>query len=230
LVCTFLEFSASNGGGIMQDGHVRLNRGANAVALQFMQNLIQNYGISPLNTYTDMREEEVRRAFQRGDALFERNWLYAWNLHQSDGSAVKGNIGLTALPHFEERQSVAALGGWHIGISRHSDMPAEAWELVSFILSLASQKKLVLNLGWYPGRSDIYTDPDVVKKIPYAGLLQEIFSHTVTRPNLPYYDQVSDVIQRTVNGCLAGKQPPAAALRRMQSEIDRIAGIYANEK
>jgi len=31
LVCTFLEFTASNGGGIMQDGHVRLDRGANAV-------------------------------------------------------------------------------------------------------------------------------------------------------------------------------------------------------
>jgi multiple sugar transport system substrate-binding protein len=227
LVCTFLEFSASNGGGIMQDGHVRLNRGANAVALEFMQDLIRKYGISPLNTYTDMREEEVRRAFQRGDALFERNWLYAWNLHQKDGSAVEGKIGMAALPQFEEGQSVAALGGWHIGVSRHSDMPDKAWELVRFILSRASQKKLVLNLGWYPGRSDVYTDPDVLKKVPYAGLLREIFSRAVTRPNLPYYDQVSDVIQRTVNGCLAGKQPPAEALGRMQSEIDRIEDIYA---
>ena len=172
------------------------------------------------------REEEVRRAFQRGDALFERNWLYAWNLHQEDGSAVKGNIGMTALPHFVEGQSVAALGGWHIGISRHADRPAEAWELVRFILSHASQKKLVLNLGWYPGRSDIYTDPDVLAKMPYAGQLQDIFSRAVTRPNLPYYDQVSDVIQRYVNGSLAGKQSPDAALRRMQSEIDHIAGIY----
>jgi multiple sugar transport system substrate-binding protein len=230
LVCAFLEFTASNGGGIMQDGRIRLNRGANAVALEFMRDLIQKYSISPLNTYTDMREEEVRRAFQRGDALFERNWLYAWNLHQSDGSAVKGKIGMTALPQFEEGQSVAALGGWHIGISRHSDMPGKAWELVRFILSQASQKKLVLNLGWYPGRSDIYTDPEVLKKMPYAGLLQEIFSRVVTRPNIPYYDQVSDVIQRTVNGCLAGKQAPDAALRLMQSEIDHIEDIYANKK
>jgi multiple sugar transport system substrate-binding protein len=230
LVCTFLEFSASNGGGIMQDGKVWLNRAANAVALEFMRDLIRKYGISPLNTYTDMREEEVRRAFQRGDALFERNWLYAWSLHQKDGSAVKGNIGMTALPQFEEGQSVAALGGWHIGMSRYSDMPAKAWQLVRYILSHASQKKLVLNLGWYPGRSDIYTDPEVLKKMPYAGLLQEIFSRVVTRPNLPYYDQVSDVIQRTVNGCLAGKQSPDAALGRMQSEIDHIAGIYANWK
>ncbi|MGW8187359.1 MAG: extracellular solute-binding protein, partial [Desulfobacterales bacterium] len=70
LVCTFLEFTASNGGGIMQDGRVRLNRRANVVALEFMRDLIQKYGISPLNTYTDMREEEVRRAFHRGAALF----------------------------------------------------------------------------------------------------------------------------------------------------------------
>jgi multiple sugar transport system substrate-binding protein len=227
LVCTFLEFAASNGGGIMQDGRVRLNRGENAVALEFMQDLIRKYGISPLNTYTDMREEEVRRAFQRGEALFERNWLYAWILHQSAGSAVKGNIGMTALPHFEEGQSVAALGGWHVGISRHSDRPGDAWELVRFILSNASQKKLVLNLGWYPGRSDIYTDPDVLEQMPYAGQLQEIFSRAVTRPNLPYYDQVSDVIQRYVNGSLAGKQTSAEALTRMQSEINHIAGIYA---
>jgi trehalose/maltose transport system substrate-binding protein len=227
LVCTFLEFSASNGGGIMLDGQVRLNRDANAMALEFMRDLIRKYGVSPPNTYTDMREEEVRRAFQRGDALFERNWLYAWSLHQKDGSAVKGKIGMTALPQFVEGQSVAALGGWHIGISRHSDMPGKAWELVRYILSHSSQKKLVLNLGWYPGRGDIYTDPEVLKKMPHAGLLQEIFSRVVTRPNLPYYDQVSDVIQRTVNGCLAGKLPPVAALGRMQSEIDRIEDIYA---
>ncbi|MEJ2476799.1 MAG: extracellular solute-binding protein, partial [Desulfobacterales bacterium] len=231
LVCTFLEFSASNGGGIMQDGRVRLNRGANVVALEFMRDLIQKYGISPLNTYTDMREEEVRRAFQRGDALFERNWLYAWNLHQRAGSVVRGKIGMAALPHFEVGQSVAALGGWHVGISRYADRSAEAWDLVRFILSRATQKKLVLNLGWYSGRGDIYSDPEVLKRMPpQAGRLQEMISSAVSRPNLPYYDQVSDVIQRTVNGCLSGKQPPAAALLRMQSEIDHIEDIYANKK
>jgi multiple sugar transport system substrate-binding protein len=226
LVCTFLEFTASNGGGIMHGDGVRLDRVANRTALRFMRDLIRKHGISPRNTYTDMREEEVRRAFQRGDALFERNWLYAWSLHQQAGSAVRGRTGLVGLPYFKGGQSVAALGGWHIGISRHADRPAEAWELVRYILSHAAQKKLVLNLGWFPGRSDIYTDPDVLEKMPHASLVQRIVSNAVSRPHLPYYDQVSDVIQRAVNACLAGKLTPEVALQRMQTEIDKISSTY----
>jgi multiple sugar transport system substrate-binding protein len=229
LVCTFLEFISSNSGGIMMDNKIKLNRTNNFAALQFMQDLIHKYRISPPNTYTEMKEEQVRRWFQRGNALFERNWPYAWELHQSKDSSVKGKIGISPLPHFVGGESASTLGGWHIGISRFSDQKEKAWQLLQFITSYKSQKELVLNLGWNPGRSDVYADEEVLKKLPHLLRLRSVFEHAVARPDLPYYTQISETIQRYVNRCLAGKMSPEDALNRAQIEIDEITKIYGQK-
>ena len=226
LVCDFLEFIASNGGGIMHNGKIDLDTEPNVQALQFMHDLIYKYKISPSNTYTEIREEEARRAFQRGDALFERNWTYAWKLHQSNGSAVKGKVGVTLLPHFDHHESVSALGGWHIGISRFSDEKEKAWKFIRFVTSYNIQKDLVLNVGWNPGRRDVYKDSTVLRQIPQLKIFLQAFDRAVARPELPYYSQVSDIIQRYVNDCLANKIKPADALSKIQKEVNRITDIY----
>jgi multiple sugar transport system substrate-binding protein len=227
LVCTFLEFAATHGGGISADGKVNLVREANRRALQFMQDLIQRYGVSPPNTYTEMQEEEVRRSFQRGNALFERNWLYAWNLHQEPGSGVRGKVGMAVLPHRPGAQTAATLGGWHLGISKTSDAKDAAWKLAEYLLSRKTQKKLLMNLGWYSGRKDVYTDPEVQAKVANVEQLSRIVGHAVSRPNLAYYGHVSRIIQRYINECLAGKRSARQALEAMQADIDRIEKFYA---
>ncbi len=229
LVCDFLEFISSHGGGIMQNGKINVYRKSNIQALQFMQDLIRKYKISPLSTYTEMKEEDVRRSFQRGNALFERNWTYAWNLHQAEGSAVKGKIGLTILPHFKGDSSVSTLGGWHIGISRYSDEKKKAWEFIKFITSYQGQKQLILKVGWNPGRKDVYSDKQVLADAPQVKELYYVFKRTVARPTVPYYGQVSDIIQRYVNDCLAGKISPRLALKNMQSQIDEIEKVYGSK-
>lgn len=229
LVCTFLEFCASNGGGILIDGRIQLDHPKNVAALQLMHDLIHKHRISPPNIFTEMKEEEVRGYFQRGNALFERNWPYAWKLHQSAGSQVQGQVGIAPLPHFEGGQTVSTLGGWHIGMSRYSDVKEQAWELIRYITSYETQKKLVLNLGWNPGRTDVYDDPDVLRELPHLARLKSVFQHAVARPNLPYYTQVSEIIQRFVNKCLAGKTTATDALRQAQKEVEELKTWYGEE-
>ncbi len=226
LVCTFLEFAASMGGGIMEGDSININTANNVKALGFMQNLIRKYNVSPENTYTEMKEEEVRRTFQRGNALFERNWTYAWQLHQSDHSAVKGKTGIELLPHSPGDSSVSALGGWHIGISKFSDMKEKAWQFVKFVTSFKIQKEMLMRIGWNPGRKDVYEDKEVQEKMPRVKILKEAFDHTVSRPALPYYPQVSEVIQRYINNCLAGKESPAEALKTIAKELKEIEILY----
>jgi multiple sugar transport system substrate-binding protein len=229
LVCTFLEFTASYGGGILEGGHILLNRPPNVEALKFMQALIHRYAVSPPNIFTEMKEEEVRLVFQRGNALFERNWPYAWKLHQSENSPVKGNVGIAPLPCIEGNQPASTLGGWHVGISRHSDQKGAAWELVEYLCSYETQKQLVLNLGWNPGRTDVYTDSLVLEQLPHLNRLRDVFQYAVARPNVPYYTQISEVIQRNVNGALAGKSDAETALKRMEEETAQITTIYGKE-
>jgi multiple sugar transport system substrate-binding protein len=227
LVCTFLEFAASNGGGITdQHGTIRLPTSENIEALKFMSDLIHQHQISPPNTFTEMKEEEVRRFFQQGNALFERNWPYAWSLHQKPDSPVKNKVGIAPLPHFDPGTSVSTLGGWHIGISKYSDAKHQAWQLVQYITSFETTKQLVLNLGWNPGRKDVYHDQDVIDKFPHLPILKGILQQVTVRPKLPYYTQVSQVLQTYLNQCLSGTIDPEQALVKAQDDIDKITAMY----
>lgn len=227
LVCTFLEFALSNGGSLVDEkGGLTLARQANIEALRFMQDLISEYRISPPNTYTEMKEEEVRSFFETGNAVFERNWPYAWGLHQADSSPVKGKVGISLLPRVEGRRHVAALGGWHIGVSQTSDNKQQAWELVKFVVSRDTQLGFALNLGWNPARQDIYDSQEIVSAVPHLVELKEIFMNASARPNVPYYSLLSSVLQRKINAALSGITSPEQALREAQAEAKEIVRTY----
>ena len=227
LICSFIEFVAAHGGYIVDDtGALAVDNEKNIQALEFMRDLIHKHKISPPNTYTEMKEEEVRTYFQNGNALFERNWPYAWKLHDGDDSPVKGNVGMTLLPKSTGGRHAATLGGWHIGISAYSDRKDEAWRLVRFILSYDVQKRFTLELGWNPGRMDIYEDVMVSEKMSHIGVLKRAFDHAIARPNVPYYTRLSEVMQRYVNAAISGDMEPAHALHRAQEEIEKLVDVY----
>ena len=227
LVCNFLEFAASNGGGIfLVDGRIALKNDENIEATRLMRDLVHGYRISPANTFTEMKEEEVRLFFQQGNALFERNWPYAWALHQSERSAVKDRVGIAPLPSFADGCSASTLGGWHIGISRYSDAKKESFKFLRFVVSYETQKRLAMELGWNPGRQDVYVDEEVLERSPHFAELKHVFENVVPRPNLPYYTQISEVIQKHLNAMLAGRQTPETALADAEQEAQKIIEIY----
>jgi len=227
LVCCFLEFAGSNQGGLKIDnGRIGLDTPANLAALELMVDLIHKLKLSPPNTFSQMKEEEVRLLFQRGRALFERNWPYAWALHQAADSPVRGRIGLAPLPAFPGGRSVSTLGGWHVGLSVHSRAKDRAWELIRFMVSAGTQKKLALKLGWNPGRRDVYSDPEVLAAMPHLAGLREVFDHARPRPVIPYYSQLSEVLQRRLNAALAGQLSPGEALARAQEEAQAVVDRY----
>jgi multiple sugar transport system substrate-binding protein len=227
LICNFLEFAGTRGGFIFKKDRVLLDTPENRRAVQFMHDLIWKYKVSPPNTYTEMREEQTRLYFQAGHALFERNWPYAWNLHQEEGSEVKDKTGIAPLPAPSTGKSVSTLGGWHIAISKYSDVKEQALAFVKYVTSYKGQKKMVLLLGWNPGRQDLYRDKEVLKKMPFLMELKDIFVHARARPVVPYYPQISDIAQRWLNAALAGRSTPEDALRQAEKEIAALLSRYA---
>lgn len=228
LICDFMEFATGKDGGIILDesGNIHVNTETNVKAVIFMRDLIHEYKFSPPNTYTDMKEEEVRRYFQSGNALFERNWPYAWQLHQKDDSPVKDKVGITKIPHFKGASSISTLGGWHIGISKYSDMKKEAWEFIKYVLSYKIQKRVALNLGWNPARKDVYKDKEILKKYPHFSSLSKVFENAKSRPQIPYYTQISEVLQRYINAAISGKIEVKTALEKAEKEMNLIVERY----
>lgn len=227
LICDALEVFTSAGGKILgDDGKSVINSEENIKALQLMADFVQKHRISPPNTFTDMKEEEVRIMFQNGNALFERNWPYAWGSHKSDDSIIKDKFSTGPLPHFEGHKSASTLGGWHIAISKFSDQKENAVKLIKYITSYEVQKKFALKLGWNPSRIAVYHDEDVVKSNPNLDNLRRIFVGAVPRPTVPYYSQISVILQKHLNAAISGKSTPKDALDKAHEEVDKVIVEY----
>lgn len=225
LVCNALEMFTSAGGGFFSDTNKPvIDQDGNIHALQYMTDIINKERISPPNTYTDMKEEEVRLLFHNGNALFQRNWPYAGKLHDEEGSAVRGKYGTAMLPHFPAGKSVATLGGWHIGISKYSDCKESAAAFLRFISSHEVQKGLAIELGHNPGREDVYASDEL--QSGYLGRLKEVLLTAVPRPVVPYYSQVSLILQKYINTAITGAMKPDEALHKAQNEIEKIVAAY----
>jgi trehalose/maltose transport system substrate-binding protein len=221
LVCNALEYFWSNGGGVLRDGQVELDRPQNVQALGFMRDLVAEYHVTPDFVTTDT-EEPSRRIFGSGRAVFLRNWPYAWSLFERPGSPVRGKVGVAVLPHFPGHASAAALGGWQLGVNAFSRHPRAAERLVAFLTSPAAQRALALAYGLNPTRRALYRDPALLEAQPFLGRLEAVFEHARPRPVTPYYIMISQVLQSELSAALAGMRSPQAALEQAQRQVEAI--------
>ncbi|MFP5391054.1 MAG: ABC transporter substrate-binding protein [Gammaproteobacteria bacterium] len=224
LTCNALEWIASYGGGTVIDGRGKITINNPRAAAAF--DLVAGWkgSISP-NDVTNYAEEDARMAFQSGNAVFMRNWMYAWHMAQKDDSPVKGKIGLAALPHGPGGASAATLGGWHLAVSKYSAHPDLAADLVMFLSSKAMQKKRALIVGSLPTHPSLYRDPDVLKAVPYAASLGEAFRTAVVRPSTvteDKYDAVSEAIWSISSAVMNRKLKGAEAVLQLDRDLVKV--------
>lgn len=229
LVCNFIEFIGSNGGEIIDNkGNVVVNSFQNLKALNLMHDLIWKYHISPPNTPSELMEESSRHLFQQGKGLFLRNWTYVWDLSQKD-PAMKDKVGVTRLPKFTGKDSTSVYAGWHLAMNTYSKKKQQAWKLISFLTSHRVQKELALQLSWAPTRIALYKDPVLLQKLPFLQIVEESLKTIQIRPNLPYYQWISDVIQEHVNKVLSNQVSSERALQAIQAELEHIRKEFTQE-
>src|SRR4029079_16164504 len=141
LTCDALEWVKSNGGGqiIEADGSISINNPKAAAALHMIKSWVGV--ISPPGVLA-YQEEESRGVWQTGNAVFMRNWPYAYSLGNGADSPIKGKFDVTTLPdgEGESDSSTATLGGWNLAVSKSSKHPDEAIALVKWVASPEMQK------------------------------------------------------------------------------------------
>ncbi len=224
LVCNVLEYFWGNGGDVLKNGKVVINSPENIYALQFMRNLITKYKITPPLVTTAI-EEPTRHIFGNGRALFMRNWPYAWNIFEREGSPVKGKVGISRLPTFLNKESASTLGGWQLGINRYSRNPDAAEKLIRFLTSPEAQKTLALTTGYKPTRKSLYKDKNLIEKQPFIVSFYEIFLNARPRPVTPYYMMITQVMQPEFSAALSGIKTPEEALKSAQKQIEHILKV-----
>jgi len=219
LTCDALEWIASAGGGhIIDNGKVTIN---NPKAAQILDAMRAQVGKTTPRGVTSFDEEGARNVFAAGNAMFMRNWPYAYSANLT--TPVKGKYGVTVLPHGASGNSVGTVGGWQLGVSKYSKHKAAAIELVRYLTSPAVQKFDAIFNTNVPTIPKVARDKAVVKANPY--LTPAIANVArVTRPGKylkANYNAGSKAIYQGINEILNGKSAKSV-LPSIESKLKRL--------
>jgi trehalose/maltose transport system substrate-binding protein len=226
LTCNALEWIASFGGGsiVGPDGKVTVDNPQAAKALATAKGWIGT--ISPAGVLS-YGEEESRGVFQSGNAVFMRNWPYAWALANAADSPVKGTVAVAVLPQGDgpNARHAAALGGQQLAVSRYSEHPKEAMDLVRYLTSAQEQKRRAQQGSFNPTLRSLYADKELLAANPFYKDFLPIVDSAIARPSTVTgrrYNQVSSAFVRTVHGALSGQGQASASLVDLSKELERL--------
>ena len=227
LTCNALEWVKSSGGGqiVEPDGTISINNEKAAAALERAKGWIGT--ISPPGVLA-YQEEESRGVWQTGNAVFMRNWPYAYALGNGADSAVKGKFDVMTLPVAAAGDKPSStLGGWNLAVSKYSEKQEAAIALVKFLASKDVQKARAIELSNLPTLTDLYDDKDVAAAQPFMPNWKPIFQDAVPRPSATAkvkYNEVSSKFWTAVHNTLSGSGSAAENLELLEADLTTLKG------
>ncbi len=227
LTCNALEWVASEGGGtfIGPDGSITLDNPAAARALDRAAGWVGTLSPPGILTYA---EEDARAVFQSGDALFMRNWPYAYALGQSPDSPIAGSFDVAPLPRGAgpEARHAATLGGQHLAVSAYTRHPDLAADLARFMTSEAVQRERAIAGSFAPTRPALYEDAAVLEAAPFLAFLPATLREAVARPAAvtgTAYNEASAIVYGAVHDVLSGNADGAARLAEAHGDLMQLS-------
>ncbi len=221
LSCVYLEMIDGFGGDWLQpnSNQIGLNSMPGIEAAAWLQGLIDQ-GVSP-RAVTNYAESEALQSFKVGDAVFMRNWPYAWAELQKSDSAVKGNVGITTMVA-KPGHSTSALGSWGLTVLKGSSHVDASVEAIRFLTTESAQKQMFLQYGYTPTQQRVFDDPELLEESPILADFGRALKVVKPRPQTPLYAQISDVLQRQLSGILTREQTPQAGMNRATLNSEQI--------
>ena len=225
LTCDAIELIASNGGGtiIADDGKVTIDNPDAAQAIERAKGWIGTISPEGVLNYD---EEASRAVFEAGNSAFHRNWPYVWGTSQGGGGPLVGKVGMMPLPVGKEGQkSSGCLGPMYFGVNKYSAKPELATEFVRFITGPDMQKMRAIEGAYNPSISALYTDEDVLKKLPFLKDTEPAFADSATRPSGytgTSYNRVSQAFYRAVHDMLTGDEEVEAGLKKLAGRLEKL--------
>lgn len=224
LVCNATEWFASSGAGTFIDAEGKITI-ASPEAKDMLKAAAGWVGtISPAGVL-NYDEEGSRGVFQNGDAVFMRNWAYAWSLANGADSAIKDKVGVAPLPKGANGQHVGIDGAAYLGVSKYSAHPKEAAALVAYLAGEKEEKRRALAGSYIPSISSLFSDADILKAIPFLTSAKAAFENVVTRPTSitgSDYPRVSTEISNNLHSGLSDPSATDAAIDDLASKLEGL--------
>ena len=193
-----------------------------AQGLDVARGLIES-GVAP-EVVTEFREKETYEAFLRGEAVFMRNWPFAYGLIGATLSQLSPEqVGVAPLPTVREGgRSFSTLGGWNLMVSASSENQEAAWTFIRYVTDPAQQKQRALSGGFLPTLSALYDDAEIAENVPVIALGGEAIQNARVRPVSPFYSRISPRVARAFTRTLEGELSGQEAVRGLQRELETI--------
>lgn len=225
LTADALEWVKSSGGGqiIEPDGTISINNEKAVAAIELAASWVGTISPEGVISY---QEEDSRGVWQTGNAVFMRNWPYAYGLGNGDDSAVAGLFGVTTLPTGQGYDtSAATLGGWNVAVSKYSENQEAAISLAIYLASEEAQKTRALVASNLPTIMSLYEDADIAEQQPIIPQWEDVFLQAVPRPSAPTrqdYNEVSTLFFSAVHSVLSGDEDAATALADLELDLEDL--------
>jgi trehalose/maltose transport system substrate-binding protein len=225
LTVNALEWVSSRNGGTIVDekGEITIDNTKAAEALKTAAGWVGTITPEGVLNYT---EEESRGVFQSGNALFIRNWPYAWALAQGPDSVIKDKVSIVPLPKGgADGRNAGTLGGQLLAVSRYSRNADAATDLVMYLTGAEEQKRRAIAGSFNPTIPALFKDAEITRANPFMGDLLTVFTNAVARPAAvtgDNYNKVSTEFFNTVHQVLSKRAEPDQALSRLDRDLKRI--------
>lgn len=225
LTCNALEWLAAYGAEqfLKPDGTVDLENTRAIEALRAAASWIGDVAPRGVLNYA---EEEARGVFQSGNAVFMRNWPYAWALVNGKNSPVKDKVGIAPLPQGGNNgKGRGTLGGGGLAVSIYSKKQKLAADLVRFLTSKKEQIRRAINGSINPTLPSAYEDQRLLVLRPAMRKFLPMLNAGVGRPAQlagDKYNHVSAIFWNAIHDTLTGRLNAQNSLADAQKNIDRL--------
>ncbi|MFH1517118.1 MAG: ABC transporter substrate-binding protein [Pseudomonadota bacterium] len=225
LTCNAMEWVGAMGGGsiVNADGSIAINNEKAAAALDMAAGWVGTIAPEGVLNY---KEEDARGVFQSGNAVFMRNWNYAYALVTGDDSPVKDKVAVASLPG-GDGGAVATLGGAALGVSAYSNHPDTAIELAKFLVNFDNQKMRAIETSRPATITAIYDDAEVAEKMPFIPLWKPVLDGTTPRPafvTMRKYNEVSSEFWTAAHNTMSNNGSAADNLAMLEAKLNRLKG------
>jgi multiple sugar transport system substrate-binding protein len=217
LVVQFNTLVASAGGKILSDDSTRAVVDDGAVrALQALKDLATSSVSSA--SLSNAKEDDIRLAFQGGDAAFELNWPYVYAAMGKANPDLAKNFKWAPYPSVDPgKAGTVTIGGFNLAISEYSRHKPEAFEAARCLRSAESQKFSAINSGVPPTIESVYADPDMAEPYPMRDTIRDELKRAAVRPLTPAYQNVSTLISTILSP--PSDIDPRATADRLRTEL-----------